>query len=83
MLTLDSASQALDGLRGGFNADGADLVVESATESRVVVRLVVTDETCTDCIVSNGMLNYLVLNAIAEQWPGVTQVDVLDPREDN
>lgn len=83
VVNLESVHDAIDPLRSGFQADGADLVVERATEDGVVVRLVVTDETCLDCIVPTDMLHYLVSNAINTQWPDISHIDIVDPREDD
>jgi DNA-binding transcriptional LysR family regulator len=54
--TLTDVEKALDGLWQGFQADGADLAIVSATESKVTIRLIGTDETCWICIVSPDQL---------------------------
>ncbi len=72
---------ALAELRSGFNADGADLEVVTAGASSVTVRLVVTPETCLECIVPKSALQQIVENAIRKAYPTVQAVELIDPRE--
>jgi hypothetical protein len=71
---------ALAALRSGFQTDGADLLVESVTDGHVVIRLVVSDETCLDCIVPKAMLEGVLTTRLAQQVPGFEQVELIDPR---
>jgi hypothetical protein len=59
-VTPDTVLEALAPLRQGFNADGADLCVDEASSDRVSVRLVLTDETCMDCISPTPVLTRIV-----------------------
>jgi Fe-S cluster biogenesis protein NfuA len=80
-VTISELSEAIDPLRGGFNADGADLVVESATEESAVVRLVVTDETCLSCIVPYDTLTFIITGTVTKHFPQIRNVEVIDPRK--
>ena len=75
-----AAQTALEGIRSGFNADGADLLVRDGVGTRAGVDLVFTDETCLDCIVPHGILKAIVEGALRESLPDLTAVEVLDPR---
>lgn len=72
---------ALSELRSGFNADGADLEVVSATANAATVRLVVTPETCLECIVPKSALQQIVENSVRRAWPQVQTVELIDPRD--
>jgi hypothetical protein len=75
-----SVVDALAPLRQGFQADGADLVVETVTGGHVVVRLVVSDETCLECIVPTSMLERVLATRLAQHVPGFEHVELIDPR---
>jgi Fe-S cluster biogenesis protein NfuA len=72
---------ALDGLRQGFQADGADLTVEDATAERVTLRLVGGPETCWECIVAPDQLRDVVGSVLRGCVDGLAAVEVIDPRE--
>jgi Fe-S cluster biogenesis protein NfuA len=80
MLDKVMVDGALAGLRTGFQADGADLVAELASPERVVVRLVLTTETCEDCIVPNSILRQIINTTLRTRFPELEQVEVVDPR---
>ena len=76
---LSRVSEALGPLQEGFAQDGGSLAVEGAGDT-VEVRLVLTDESCADCIVGPEILRSIVLGQL--QGAGITTpVTVLDPRE--
>ncbi|WP_456598594.1 hypothetical protein [Blastococcus sp. SYSU DS0616] len=76
---LAQVSAALELLQEGFVQDGGSLAVEGAGDS-VEVRLVLTDESCADCIVGPEIFRSIVLGRL--QDAGVTApVTVRDPRE--
>lgn len=80
-VTTSELSEALGPLRGGFNADGADLVVESATDGSAVIRLVITDDTCLDCIVNYETLKFIITGTVTKHFPQISNIEVIDPRE--
>ena len=76
----DEVEQALDGLRRGFQADGADLTVESMTGSGLTLRLDGGAETCWECIVPPDQLRDVVSSVLRARVPTLQTVDVIDPR---
>lgn len=80
MSTKENVEKALDGLSQGFQADGADLRVESATESRLTLRLVGGDETCWGCIIPPDQLRELVASVLRDGFPSIETIDLIDPR---
>jgi Fe-S cluster biogenesis protein NfuA len=81
MSILTDVEKALDGLRPGFKADGADLAIVSATDSKVTVRLVGTDKTCWDCIVAPDQHRAVVDSVLRRSVGTLGVVDLIDPRE--
>jgi len=78
---VGAIAAALKELRSGFNADGADLEVVSATADSATVRLVVTPETCMECIVPKSALQQIVERSVREACPEVRNIELIDPRE--
>lgn len=81
MSVLADFEKALDGLRQGFQADGADLAIVSATESKVTIRLIGSDETCWDCIVSPDQLRAVIGSVLRRGVGALETIDLIDPRE--
>jgi hypothetical protein len=79
-ITPEAVSSALDPLRQGFQADGADLLVDAASAEAVTVRLVITDETCLECISPTPLLTQIVEAAVREDFPDVGRFALVDPR---
>jgi hypothetical protein len=75
---LSRVSEALGPLQEGFAEDGASLSVEGVGEA-IQVRLVLTDESCADCIVGPDILRSIVQEQVRSA--GLTApVTVVDPR---
>ncbi len=81
-ISREAVSEALNPLRQGFQADGADLEVDAASVEQIVVRLVVTPQTCFDCIVPKEMLTTIVETQLRETFPGFRRLVLVDPRLD-
>lgn len=81
MIARADVEKALDGLRQGFKADGADLRVDEVGDSTVSVRLVGTDETCWECIVPPDQLRNVVASVLTNDVPSVRSVELIDPRD--
>ena len=79
-ISPDTVLEALAPLRAGFNADGADLSVDAATTDLVSVRLVLTDETCMECISPTPVLTRIVETTIRSSFPDIAQFQFVDPR---
>jgi hypothetical protein len=72
---------ALEPLRSGFQADGADLDLVDVRDGMVVVRLLITDPSCDDeCILPKRTLESILLTTLRRADPTVRNVEVLDPR---
>lgn len=76
----DEVERALDGLRQGFQADGADLRIDAVTETSVNLRLVGTEDTCWECIVPPEQLRDVVVSVLSNEVPSVSSVELDDPR---
>lgn len=74
------AESALAGLREGFQADGADLELVGVEGGRARVRLLVTEETCLECIVERPILEQVVAAALQASCPELSGIDLEDPR---
>lgn len=79
-LTADDVNAALDPLRQGFQADGADLMVDEASDEVVAVRLVVTESTCLECVSPTPVLTRIVETAVRQRFPHVGRFVLNDPR---
>lgn len=77
---LGDVDRALAGLREGFQADGADLEVLSVEDGVARVRLVITEETCLECIVPGHILREVVAASVRQACPDLRRVEVEDPR---
>ena len=71
----------MEQLREGFQADGADLELLALEDGVARVRLVVTDETCLDCIVPGEMLQNFLEASLRQAVPGLRGVVLDDPRQ--
>lgn len=80
MTSTEAVAQALNGLREGFQADGADLQVVGVQGDRATVRLVGTEQTCWDCIVPPDVLRQVVTGVVRQACEGLQMVEVEDPR---
>ena len=80
MSAKEDVEKALDGLCQGFQADGADLKIESATESQLTLRLVGDDETCWECIIPPDQLREVVGSVLQDSVPSIATIDLIDPR---
>lgn len=76
---LERVDSGLDALRAGLNSDGADLKVEALSDTDVQVSLVVTPETCQECIVPTDLMETMIKNLIGQVAPEAT-VNFIDPR---
>jgi hypothetical protein len=80
MSIREDAEKALDGLRQGFQADGADLEVQAADGPRLTLRLVGGEETCWECIIPPDQLRDVVSSVLRDSVPSIGAIDLIDPR---
>lgn len=66
-------------LRTGLNADGADLQITSSGLTDIEVSLILTDETCQECIVPKDVMKTIITNIVAQVSPDI-DVTYIDPR---
>ena len=76
----DAVLAALAPLRQGFNADGADLSVDEASADLIAVRLMLTEETCMECISPTAVLTRIVESTVRSSFPEVATFQFVDPR---
>jgi Fe-S cluster biogenesis protein NfuA len=81
IVSPDNVSTILDPLRQGFQADGADLLVEEATDDVVAVRLIITDDTCLECISPRPVLTRIVETTLRSTFPDFGRFELVDPRD--
>ncbi len=72
--------EALEMLRGGLQADGADLQLVGVQGGEVRVALVVTPETCLECIVPGPVLHKVIETSLRRAWPEMRSLQLEDPR---
>jgi Fe-S cluster biogenesis protein NfuA len=70
----------LNDVRESLQADHADLEVIGLAGSTARVRLVITPETCQECIVSKSVLESIMLESLRNTMPEVSAVELEDPR---
>jgi hypothetical protein len=78
--TTGTVDSVLEPLWQGFQADGANLAVDGAFDAEIQVRLVVTDETCLDCILLTAAPTRVVEQAVRERLPEAGRITSTDPR---
>lgn len=79
-MSVDEVRVSLEGLRKGFNADGADLEVVSVEAGDATIQLIGLDDTCWDCIVPPDLLERVVSDTVLEACPDITHITLVDPR---
>jgi hypothetical protein len=62
--------------------DKADLQVMSVTGDTAQVNLLISKEACPECIMPKEVLAEMILMSAQESYPGISTVEVKDPRED-
>lgn len=75
-----AAAATIESLREGFQADGADLELLGLEAGVARVRLVVTADTCMECIVPTPMLHGILDASLRQAVPNLLRVDLEDPR---
>ena len=73
---------ALDELHGLVQADGADMVLTSVDGGTLVLRLVVENAHCVECVMPRAFLEQVALDVFQRAGVAADAVVVDDPRED-
>jgi Fe-S cluster biogenesis protein NfuA len=79
-MTKEKLQEALEGLRSGFQADGADLEIRNMDDGTVEVELVFGPDVCEECILPGEMITKIVEKRLKEQVPDLKAVKLIDPR---
>lgn len=73
----ESLDRVLDQFRPGFDADGFDVAVESASAAGVVVvRVHHRPDACEECLIPDDLLTQMLTSAMREAVPDVTRVEI-------
>ena len=67
--------------RLALQADAADLAVISVDPIRVHLALVITADTCLDCVLPRAHLQQVLLTELRRSMPSLAAVQIDDPRE--
>ena len=79
-MDLGEVEKALEGVRKGLRSDGADLVVKSFSNDSIELNLVLLDNACLECIVSNDILMAMVRRALGKVVSTAPRIVLNDPR---
>ncbi len=79
-MNIGDVEKALEGVRKGLRSDGADLVVNAASDECIELSLVVKEDTCLECIVSNDIMLTKVRMVLGKTIPGAPKIVLHDPR---
>lgn len=82
-IALEDVQQLLEPIQDGMRTDGADLVVATATDDLVSVRLAFSDETCTDCIMPTETLHSTIATMLARHYGRPVSLSLQDPRRES
>jgi hypothetical protein len=81
-MSTELLSAALDPLRSGLQADGADIELIGVDSGTATIRLRIDDDACEDdCILPKAALESLFLATLKRVDPLLARVEVLDPRD--
>ncbi len=72
---------AMASLRDVVRADGGDVVLDSAEESVVTLRLVLEGAECRECVMPRPFLEQIAMDSMSSSLPTLTAVTIIDPRE--
>lgn len=72
---------AIAPMREAIQADGADLEVKGIDGSVAHIALVFGPEVCEDCILPKDMLQTMLLSAVKDTLPEISEIVLDDPRE--
>ena len=79
-MDIGDIDKALEGLRKGLRSDGSDLVVNNLSDDSIELSLILQEDACLECIVSNDILLVMVRRALSKVMPTVPRIVLHDPR---
>jgi hypothetical protein len=79
-MTATEVLAALEPARRGLQADGADLDVEAVQDGIAHVRLLLSSQTCAECVVPAPLLSQILQAAVEDKGLEV-RIELIDPRQ--
>ena len=73
--------QVLEQFRPGFQADGADIHLNKIDNETIYLKLIISSETCLDCILPKTRIEPIFSRAFSGQLGRPLKVCLEDPRE--
>ena len=80
-ITREAVGEVLKPLRQGFQADGADLAIDEASDDLVKVRLLTSEQTCLDCIMPADFITRVLESAVRGSFPTLGRFVFVDTRQ--
>jgi hypothetical protein len=77
-----SLAAELETIADPLREDGADLALERVHDGTARVRLLITDESCAECIMPREHLEGVLLQALRIADATIHAVELIDPREE-
>lgn len=71
--------EVLESFRKTLQLDGADLQVSSVGNEKLVLELVIKDETCLDCIVPKTVMSTIIINELKKNGVLFEKFELLYP----
>ncbi|MFP7298259.1 hypothetical protein [Neobacillus niacini] len=71
----------LESLRKTLQLDGADLQVSNVDNNKLVMELVIKDQTCLDCIVPESTMNMIIVNELKKNGLHFPEFKLIYPIE--
>ena len=68
-------------VRAILQGDGGDIEFLSVDGDTVVLRLIIEDANCAECVLPRDMLEMVALDVMMPSVPGLMHVRIEDPRE--
>jgi Fe-S cluster biogenesis protein NfuA len=81
MMELAVVDAGLAPVRSILQSDGGDIELVSVDDDTVVLRLIVEDANCAECVLPRDMLEMVALDLMKPLIPGLLSVRIEDPRE--
>jgi Fe-S cluster biogenesis protein NfuA len=80
-IEASAADAGLAPVRSILQSDGGDIELLSVESDTVVLRLIVDDANCAECVLPREMLEMVALDLMKPLVPGLMNVLIEDPRE--
>jgi Fe-S cluster biogenesis protein NfuA len=81
MIEVSAVDAGLAPVRSILRSDGGDIEFVSVDGDTVVLRLIIEDANCAECVLPGDMLEMVALDLMKPLIPGLMNVRIEDPRE--